>query len=115
MAGRAGGALNGTSKLLLGVASALMKTWGCQGGTKIPFGRVVVMLIVDSNVSMSKQPFPAAAVSWLGHPLVHIIKNVTLEGSTAMLCNHIGNSIADVMMRTSSACSFGPFRPRSLS
>jgi hypothetical protein len=56
------------------------------------------MLIVDSNVSMSKQPFPAAAVSWLGYPLVHIIKNVALEGSTAMLYNHIGNSIADVMV-----------------
>jgi hypothetical protein len=64
----------------------------------IPFGRVVVMLLWIQNVSTSKQPLSAAAVSWLGYPLVHIIKNVALEGSTAMLYNHIGNSIADVMV-----------------
>ena len=58
----------------------------------------------------SKQPSPAAAslvsaaryltvVSWLTYPCVYIIENVGLAGSTAIMYEQIGYSIADVIAK----------------
>jgi bacteriorhodopsin len=44
--------------------------------------------------------FPAAAMSWLSYPFVHIIKSVALPNSTAILYSKIGNSFADVIAKT---------------
>ena len=108
----------------LGVASALMVALGYPGEIQddlsvrwtwwflamIPFCYVVLTLIVGLNDATSKQPSPAAAslvsaaryltvVSWMTYPFVYIIKNVGLAGSTAIMYEQIGFSIADVMAK----------------
>jgi hypothetical protein len=66
------------------------------------------MLAVGLDESTSKQPRcfePCAAaryltvISWLIYPFVYIIKNVGLAGSTAIMYEQIGYSIADVIAK----------------
>jgi hypothetical protein len=60
---------------------------------------------VDEQAAVSRCREPCAAaryltvISWLAYPFVYIIKNVGLAGSTAIMYEQIGYSIADVMAK----------------
>jgi bacteriorhodopsin len=105
----------------LGLSSALMVALGYPGEIQdglavrwfwwflamIPFCHVVLTLSVGLNEATAKQPSATASklvtvaryltvVAWCTYPVVYLIKNMGLAGTTATVWEQIGYSIADV-------------------